>query len=57
MCYLSLCTMAHITLNDLAWQIQTISQKFNFKEGIKEKISYERRDYQAVVDAPQSKTI
>ena len=27
------------------------------KEGRKEKISYERRDYEAVADAPQSKTI
>ena len=27
------------------------------KEGIKEKISHEGRDYEAVADAPQSKTI
>ena len=27
------------------------------KEGMKEKISYERRDYEAVADTPQSKTI
>ena len=26
------------------------------REGMKEKISYERRDYEAVADAPQSKT-
>ena len=27
------------------------------KEGMKEKISYERRDYEAVADTSQSKTI
>ena len=27
------------------------------KEGMKEKISYERRDYEAIADTPQSKTI
>ena len=27
------------------------------KKGTKEKISYERRDYEAVADAPQSKSI
>ena len=27
------------------------------KEGMKETISYERRDYEAVVDTPQSSTI
>ena len=51
--------MIWITLNGLAWQVRNVEKKNLIlnKEGMKEKISHERRDYEAVADAPQSKII
>ena len=51
-------TTTHLTFNARAWRIRHVESKLILsKEGMKEKISHERRDYKAVVDAPQSKTI
>ena len=44
-----------LALNALRWRIYHVDKIL--KKGMKENISYERRDYEVVVDAPQSKTI
>ena len=48
-----------LTLNSLASRKRDVKSKFLIlnKEGIKEKNSYVRCDYEAVADAPQSNTI
>ena len=48
-----------LILNVLAWRIRHVESKYSYyiKKGWKKKISYQRRDYEAVADAPQSKTI